>query len=62
MLLTRLSSGMQISELDDTGRRKVAGLIADELIDAKAAFAGTIVLTQRGRLLADLVVRELLDF
>ncbi|UTM47290.1 radical SAM family heme chaperone HemW [Glutamicibacter mysorens] len=62
MLLTRLSSGMQISELDETGRKKIAGLIADELIDAKAAFSGTLVLTQRGRLLADLVVRELLDF
>ena len=62
MLLTRLSSGMPVSLLDETGRKKVAGLIADELIDAKAAFAGTIVLTQRGRLLADLVVRELLDF
>ncbi|NAZ15702.1 coproporphyrinogen III oxidase [Glutamicibacter soli] len=62
MLLTRLSSGMQISELESAGRTKVAGLIADELIDAKAAFAGRIVLTQRGRLLADLVVREVLDF
>ncbi len=62
MLLTRLSSGMPISELDSAGRTKVAGLIADELIDPRAAFAGRIVLTQRGRLLADLVVRELLDF
>jgi len=62
MLLTRLSSGMLIAELDEHGRKAVAGLIADELIDPKAAFAGSVVLTQRGRLLADLVVRELLDF
>lgn len=62
MLLTRLSSGMLISELDEHGRQAVAGLIADELIDPKAAFAGSLVLTQRGRLLADLVVRKLLDF
>lgn len=62
MLLTRLGSGMPIAELDEHGRRAVAGLIADELIEPQSAFAGTIVLTQRGRLLADLVVRELLDF
>lgn len=62
MLLTRLSSGMLIADLDEHGRKAVAGLIADELIDPKAAFAGSVVLTQRGRLLADLVVRELLDF
>ncbi|WP_313813784.1 radical SAM family heme chaperone HemW [Glutamicibacter sp.] len=62
MLLTRINTGLPISELDETGRTKVAGLIADELIDAKQAFAGYVVLTQRGRLLADLVVRELLDF
>ena len=62
MLLTRLDTGMQISELDPVGRKAVAGLIADELIDPRQALAGTIVLTQRGRLLADLVVRELLDF
>ena len=62
MLLTRLSSGMLIAELDEHGRKAVAGLIADELIDPQAAFAGSVVLTQRGRLLADLVVRELLDF
>lgn len=62
MLLTRLGSGMPFAELDEHGRRAVAGLIADELIEPQSAFAGTIVLTQRGRLLADLVVRELLDF
>ncbi|MGR6902032.1 radical SAM family heme chaperone HemW [Glutamicibacter sp. BSL13] len=62
MLLTRLDTGMPISELDETGRRAVAGLNADELIDPRQAFAGRIVLTQRGRLLADLVVRELLNF
>ncbi|WP_431709333.1 radical SAM family heme chaperone HemW [Glutamicibacter uratoxydans] len=62
MLLTRLNTGMQISELDASGRQAVAGLIADKLIDPKLALAGKIVLTQRGRLLADLVVRKLLDF
>jgi oxygen-independent coproporphyrinogen-3 oxidase len=38
----------------------VAGLIADGLVDAKAARAGVLTLTRRGRLLADAVVRRLL--
>jgi uncharacterized Tic20 family protein len=37
----------------------VAGLIADDLIDGRNAIAGRIVLTRRGRLLADAVVRRL---
>ena len=40
-------------------RRAVAGLIADELVDPTAAFAGRLTLTRRGRLLADDVVRRL---
>ncbi|PJJ63365.1 radical SAM family heme chaperone HemW [Compostimonas suwonensis] len=61
LLLTRIRDGLAIRDLRDTGRRAVAGLIADELVDAKAALSGTIVLTRRGRLLADAVVRRLLD-
>ena len=38
----------------------VAGLIADELIEAGAAIRGQIVLTLKGRLLADSVVRSLI--
>ena len=38
----------------------VAGLIAEELVEAPAAFAGRIQLTLKGRLLADAVVRRLL--
>jgi oxygen-independent coproporphyrinogen-3 oxidase len=38
----------------------VAGLIADGLVDPTAAFKGKLVLTLKGRLLADAVVRRIL--
>jgi oxygen-independent coproporphyrinogen-3 oxidase len=44
------------------GRSAVAGLIADGLVDGAAALHGTIVPTLNGRLLADAIVRRLLDF
>ena len=42
-------------------RARVAGLIADGLVDPVAALKGRVQLTLRGRLLADAVVRELTD-
>jgi len=60
LLLTRIREGIPVATLTTAGRREVAGLIADELIDARAAIGGTIELTLRGRLLADAVVRRLL--
>ncbi|WP_025155852.1 radical SAM family heme chaperone HemW [Leifsonia aquatica] len=60
LLLTRIREGIATSELSKDGRREVAGLIADGLIDGKAALAGRVTLTLRGRLLADAVVRRLL--
>jgi putative oxygen-independent coproporphyrinogen III oxidase len=60
LLLTRIREGLRTTELTEAGRRAVAGLIADGLVDAKAALAGSVVLTLRGRLLADAVVRRLL--
>src|SRR5699024_7041890 len=59
LLGTRIHSGVEIAQLGDESRREVPGLIADGLIDAKAALAGRIVATRRGRLLADTVVRRL---
>jgi putative oxygen-independent coproporphyrinogen III oxidase len=59
LLTTRIREGLAISTLDSAGRTAVAGLIADELVNAKAALAGRIELTLRGRLLADAVVRRL---
>ncbi|MFF2051742.1 radical SAM family heme chaperone HemW [Leifsonia sp. NPDC058194] len=60
LLLTRIREGIRTAELSAEGRREIAGLIADGLIDGKAALAGSVTLTLRGRLLADAVVRRLL--
>jgi oxygen-independent coproporphyrinogen-3 oxidase len=60
LLLTRIREGIPIDSLSPLGRHEVAGLIADELIDARAALSGSVELTRRGRLLADAVVRRLL--
>ena len=60
LLRTRVRAGFPIALLAASGRTAVAGLIADELVDAKAALAGRVELTLRGRLLADAVVRRLL--
>ena len=59
LLRSRIVDGLPIDVLDDDGRDAVAGLIADGLIDGRNAIAGRIVLTRRGRLLADAVVRRL---
>jgi putative oxygen-independent coproporphyrinogen III oxidase len=61
LLLTRIREGIEIPSLHAGGRHAVAGLIADGLVDAKAALAGGLTLTRRGRLLADAVVRRLLE-
>ncbi len=60
LLGVRLASGLPLGLLDVAGRRAVAGLVADGLLDGRAAIAGRAVLTLRGRLLADTVVRALL--
>ena len=61
LLTTRIRDGLPMTELTPQARTAVAGLIADELVDAASALRGTIRLTLRGRLLADGVVRRLLD-
>jgi len=62
LLEVRLSSGLPVSALSDEGRRAVASLVADGLVVPDAALDRTdprVVLTRRGRLLADAVVRAL---
>jgi oxygen-independent coproporphyrinogen-3 oxidase len=63
LLQIRLRGGVAIEklrQLADFSSAKIAGLIADGLVEPKAALTGTLVLTLQGRLLADFVVRELL--
>ncbi|WP_407317354.1 radical SAM family heme chaperone HemW [Isoptericola halotolerans] len=59
MLGVRLAEGLDLGVLHADGRRAVAGLVASGLLDGTAAVTGRAVLTRRGRLLADAVVREL---
>jgi putative oxygen-independent coproporphyrinogen III oxidase len=60
MLEARLQAGLEVATLSALGRHQVAGLIADGLVDPAAAFRGKLVLTLKGRLLADAVVRRIL--
>ncbi|KAF2414995.1 coproporphyrinogen III oxidase [Microbacterium sp. B35-04] len=61
LLRTRVREGLPVSELQGEGRHAVAALIADGLIDGPTALRGHVVLTRRGRLLADAVVRALTE-
>jgi putative oxygen-independent coproporphyrinogen III oxidase len=60
LLRSRLADGLPTTELSASGRTAVAGLIGDGLVEGAAAIGGRVVLTRRGRLLADAVVRRLL--
>ncbi|MCU1656767.1 MAG: coproporphyrinogen oxidase [Pseudonocardiales bacterium] len=60
MLGVRMREGLPLAELPDTARRVVPQLTSWGMVDGPAATSGRVVLTQRGRLLADAVVRELL--
>ncbi|MEV0392578.1 radical SAM family heme chaperone HemW [Polymorphospora rubra] len=60
MLRLRLATGLPLAVLDDPGRAAARRAYADGLLDAAAYTAGRAVLTLRGRLLADAVVRDLL--
>ncbi|QNF93102.1 MULTISPECIES: radical SAM family heme chaperone HemW [Janibacter] len=59
LLGVRLREGLPTDRLEPQGRRAVAGLVADGLVDGREAVRGRVVLTRRGRLLADTVVHHL---
>ena len=62
LLGVRLAEGLPLADVDPARRGAVAGLVADGLVDGHAAVRRAdprVVLTRRGRLLADTVVREL---
>ena len=61
LLRTRIREGLPVAELRGAGRHAVAALIADGLVDGPSAVHGRVVLTRRGRLLADAVARALTD-
>ena len=64
MLETRIAEGIDLTWLKEKGfasNQAVSELIAEELVDAKEVFRGFITLTLKGRLLADLVVRKLIN-
>lgn len=58
LLGVRLREGLPTDRLTPQGRRAV-GLVADGLVDGREALRGSVVLTRRGRLLADTVVHHL---
>ncbi len=60
LLGVRLAEGLDLDRLRPEGRRAVAGLLVDGLVEQRAAVRDRrVVLTLRGRLLADAVVRRL---
>ena len=60
LLELRLADGLPIEVLDETGRAQAETALADGLLEQTALEKGRCVLTLRGRLLADAVVRRLL--
>jgi len=60
MLRVRLADGMPLAALDDAGADGARRALSDGLLSADAYEKGLVVLTLRGRLLADAVVRDLL--
>jgi putative oxygen-independent coproporphyrinogen III oxidase len=61
MLLTRLADGCPVQVLGPGGRANAASVVAEGLAEPGAYAAGRIVLTSRGRLLADTVTRMLTE-
>lgn len=59
LLGSRIREGIAVADLLGEGRHAVAGLVADGLVEGRDAVRGRVVLTRRGRLLADAVVRAL---
>jgi putative oxygen-independent coproporphyrinogen III oxidase len=59
MLRTRLAGGLPLSVLTATARNQSERMVDDRLVDRSAYDSGRLVLTVRGRLLADAVIRDL---
>ena len=61
LLTTRLATGCPVTDLRPAGRAAAEGAVTAGLAQASALAAGRVVLTTRGRLLADAVIRDLTD-
>jgi oxygen-independent coproporphyrinogen-3 oxidase len=61
MLESRIKRGLALDALRPSERQRLGRLVDDGLVDATAIDSGRLVLTRRGRLLADAVVRAVLD-
>jgi oxygen-independent coproporphyrinogen-3 oxidase len=61
MLLIRLAEGCPVAVLGPAGRANAESVVADGLAEPGALADGRIVLTRRGRLLADAVTRKLTE-
>jgi oxygen-independent coproporphyrinogen-3 oxidase len=61
MLLVRLAEGCPVAVLGPAGQANVPAVVAEGLASAEAYARGRVVLTTRGRLLADTVTRKLTD-
>jgi oxygen-independent coproporphyrinogen-3 oxidase len=61
LLELRLSGGCPLSLLAETGAKAAARAVRDGLLEPAPYASGRAVLTLRGRLLADAVVRDLVD-
>jgi oxygen-independent coproporphyrinogen-3 oxidase len=61
MLGLRLRDGLPLDRLSAAGRQRAEDAVVRGLLEAAAAASGRAVLTDRGRLLADAVVRDLTD-
>ncbi|HVF18940.1 MAG TPA: coproporphyrinogen III oxidase, partial [Mycobacteriales bacterium] len=61
LLGIRLSSGHPVSDLRPDGLRAAASYAGRGLLEPDALDRGLLRLTRRGRLLADAVVRDLVD-
>jgi oxygen-independent coproporphyrinogen-3 oxidase len=63
LLEIRVESGLSVDQakaVNPHAGKLIAGFIADELVDPGSALRGTLILTLKGRLLADSLVRQLL--
>jgi oxygen-independent coproporphyrinogen-3 oxidase len=61
MLEVRMRDGLDLATLPDSATRQAEQCVTWGLAERSPVSAGRLVLTQRGRLLADAVVRDLLD-